>query len=173
MIVSNVSGSEETTNVGSSSDSRFSATPIFSWSCLVLGSTRTATTGAGKVMVSSRIGASTSHRVCDVFTSLIPTAAAISPAYTSSTSSRLSAISRTIRPTRSLLPVEEFIMYVPDFIVPEYTRKNASCPTNLSSCSLNTSALIPSSSEGFRVRTVSSSLGSVPCVSGRSSGDGR
>ena len=69
-----------TRKVGSSSARRPSATDIFSWSDFVFGSTATLMTGSGKVMFSSRIGASGAHSVSPVTICLMPTPAAMSPA---------------------------------------------------------------------------------------------
>ncbi len=69
-----------TWNVGSSSARRPSATDIFSWSDLVLGSTATLMTGSGNVIVSSLIGSSGAASVSPVTICLMPTAAAMSPA---------------------------------------------------------------------------------------------
>ena len=52
-----VSSSERTWKVGSSSASRASAVPSFSWSAFVFGSIETAITGSGNSIVSSMIGA--------------------------------------------------------------------------------------------------------------------
>ena len=54
MIVWPVSSSVRTWNVGSSSDSEFSALPSLSWSILVLGSMATEMTGSGN-SIRSRI----------------------------------------------------------------------------------------------------------------------
>ena len=75
-----VSSSVRTWKVGSSSARRPRATAIFSWSTLVFGSIETCTTGSGKVMVSSSIGASGAQSVSPVEVCLRPTAAAMSPA---------------------------------------------------------------------------------------------
>ncbi len=75
-----VSSSLRTWKVGSSSARRASATPIFSWSARVRGSIETCTTGSGKLIVSSTIGASGAHSVSPVEVCLRPTAAAMSPA---------------------------------------------------------------------------------------------
>ena len=56
MIVWPVSSSVCTLKVGSSSDSRCSAMPSFSWSTFVFGSMATEITGSGNVIDSSRIG---------------------------------------------------------------------------------------------------------------------
>ena len=56
MIVCPVSSSKRTTNVGSSSESDWSAFPSFSWSAFVFGSIATEITGAGNVIDSSTIG---------------------------------------------------------------------------------------------------------------------
>ncbi|MNW05351.1 hypothetical protein D3C71_2015890 [compost metagenome] len=54
--------------------------PIFSWSALVLGSTACEITGSGKTMRSRMMMCAGSVSVSPVVTSLMPTAAAISPA---------------------------------------------------------------------------------------------
>ena len=75
-----VSSLDLTMKVGSSSARRPSATPIFSWSDLVLGSTATVMTGSGKSIDSSLIGWSGAQSVSPVMICLIPTPAAMSPA---------------------------------------------------------------------------------------------
>ena len=70
-------------------------------------------------MDSNSTGAESSHRVSPVEVPLSPTAAAISPASTISTSALVLACIFTIRPMRSFLPVEELITMAPDFTVPE------------------------------------------------------
>ena len=114
-----VSSSVRMWKVGSSSPRRARATPIFSWSDLVLGSIETCTTGSGKVMFSRRIGASGADSVSPVEVCLKPTPAAMSPAYTVSSSSRWLACIIRMRPTRSVLPLVEFRMRAPDSSVPE------------------------------------------------------
>jgi hypothetical protein len=59
---------------------RLSATPIFSWSALVLGSTATSITGSGNSIRSRMIGAFAAHSVSPVVVSLRPTIAPMSPA---------------------------------------------------------------------------------------------
>ena len=114
-----VSSSVRTWKVGSSSESRWSATPSLSSSALDLGSIATSTTGSGKCMASSRIGYSGSHSVVPVVTRFTPITAAMSPANTSEISSRLFACICTSRPTRSLAPLVEFSTASPVFTVPE------------------------------------------------------
>ena len=80
MMVWPVSSSVWTLNVGSSSASRWIAVPSFSWSPLVFGSIATLMTGAGKVIDSSTIGLSASHRVSPVVVCLRPMTAQMSPA---------------------------------------------------------------------------------------------
>ena len=105
MMVWPVSSSVWTRKVGSSSARRCRAMPIFSWSALVLGSMATAMTGSGKVIDSSTIGWFSTVRLSPVVVFLRPMAAAMSPAYTSSSSSRWLACICSRRPTRSLVPL--------------------------------------------------------------------
>ena len=100
-----VSSLVRTWKVGSSSARRASAVDIFSWSALVFGSIATLITGSGNTIVSSLIGLSGAASVSPVTTCLIPTAAAMSPAWTSLTSSRSFACMIRIRPMRSVRPV--------------------------------------------------------------------
>ena len=81
---------------------RCRATPIFSWSALVFGSTATEITGAGNSIFSSVMTLSRSHSVSPVMTSFSPTAAAMSPASTSLISVRSLACICSNRPIRSL-----------------------------------------------------------------------
>ncbi|CFU01170.1 Uncharacterised protein [Bordetella pertussis] len=74
------SSSVRTRNDGSSCASRLSAMPIFSWSALVRGSTACEITGSGKVMRSRIMTCAGSVSVSPVVISLMPTAAAMSPA---------------------------------------------------------------------------------------------
>src|SRR6266508_799834 len=106
MIVWPVSSSVCTLKVGSSSESRCRAIPSFSWSNLVLGAMATEITGSGKVIDSRTIGCASSASVSPVVVDLSPTAAAMSPVKTSSTSSRRMACMRRMRPMRSRLPVD-------------------------------------------------------------------
>ena len=103
MIVWPVSASERTRNVGSSSCSFCSAMASLSWSALVLGSMATSMTGFGNFIASRMIGLSSSHSVSPVRVSLRPMAAPMSPASTSSISSRLLACIWSSRATRSRL----------------------------------------------------------------------
>lgn len=102
MMVCPVSGSVRTLKVGSSSASFCIATPSLSWSALVLGSMATSITGLGNFIASRMTGFCSSHRVSPVRVSLSPMAAAMSPAKTSSISSRLLACICSSRPIRSL-----------------------------------------------------------------------
>ena len=77
--------------------------PSLSWSAFVLGSMATEITGSGNVIDSSRIGWLSSESVSPVVVYFRPTAAAMSPVKTSSTSSRRIACMRRMRPMRSLL----------------------------------------------------------------------
>ena len=70
-------------------------------------------------MLSSTIGLAGSVKVLPVVVCLRPTIAAISPAPTSVTSSRLLPCIRTIRPTRSFSPLELFKIYDPATTLPE------------------------------------------------------
>ena len=88
-----------------------------------MGSIATLMTGSGKSIISSLIGASGAASVSPVWTCLIPTAAAISPADTVPISSRWLACIMRIRPTRSVLPVLTLRMRDPASTLPEYTRK--------------------------------------------------
>ena len=105
MMVWPVSSSERTRKVGSSSASFCSATPILSWSALVLGSTATEMTGSGKLIDSRMIGVRSSESVSPVVVLRSPMAAAMSPARTSSISSRWLACICRRRPTRSRSPL--------------------------------------------------------------------
>ena len=107
MIVCPVSWSVCTRNVGSSSDSFASAIASLSWSALVFGSIATSITDAGNFIASRMIGWSSSHSVSPVRVSRSPIAAAMSPARTSSISSRLLACICSSRPTRSRLSFVE------------------------------------------------------------------
>ena len=103
MIVWPVSASVRTRNVGSSSASFCSAMPSLSWSAFVLGSMATSMTGFGNFIASRMTGRSSSDSVSPVRVSLRPIAAAMSPASTSSISSRLFACICRSRPIRSRL----------------------------------------------------------------------
>ena len=107
IIVCPVSSSVLTLKVGSSSANFWSAIPIFSWAAFDLGSIATDITGSGNSIDSSIIGWAGSHKVSPVVVSFNPTAAAISPAYTSVISSLVLACIWRIRPILSLLPLVE------------------------------------------------------------------
>ena len=96
-----------------------SASAIFSWSALVLGSTACEITGSGNSMRSRMIGAETSQSVSPVVTSLRPTAAAMSPASASVISLRSLACICSRRPMRSFLFFTELSTVSPDFRMPE------------------------------------------------------
>ena len=85
------------------------ATPIFSWSALVFGSTATSMTGSGNSIRSRMIGAFGAQSVSPVVVSLRPTRATMSPAKASSMSSRSLACISSMRPTFSFLSLTEFI----------------------------------------------------------------
>ena len=108
-----VSSSVRTWKVGSSSPRRWRATESFSWSTFVLGSIERCTTGSSNVIASSTTGASGAQSVSPVEVCLMPTPAAMSPAYTSSISSRLFACIIRMRPTRSVRPVTELSTRLP------------------------------------------------------------
>ena len=148
--VSPVSSSERTWKVGSSSASRASAVPSFSWSALVFGSIDTAITGSGNSIVSSLIGASGAHSVSPVEVCFRPTPATMSPAKMSSRSSRWLACISRMRPTRSWRPVLAFRTFVPVPSLPEYTRKYVSFPTYGSAITLKASAAKGASSSAGR-----------------------
>ena len=104
MMVWPLSSSVLTRNDGSSWARRPRATPIFSWSALVFGSTACEITGSGKTIFSSVMIEAGSHSVSPVVTSFRPTQAAMSPARISLISSRWLACICRIRPMRSFLP---------------------------------------------------------------------
>jgi hypothetical protein len=80
-------------------------------------------TGSGNTIVSSLIGASGAASVSPVTICLMPTPAAMSPAWTSCSSSRSLACIIRMRPTRSVRPVETLSTREPASRRPEYTRK--------------------------------------------------
>ena len=114
-----VSSFVRTWNVGSSSARRPSATDIFSWSDFVFGSIATEITGSSNVIASSLIGLSGAASVSPVTTCLMPTAAAMSPAKTSVTSSRSLACIIRMRPMRSVRPVDTLSTREPASSLPE------------------------------------------------------
>ena len=101
MMVCADSSSVDTRNDGSSFARRCSARLIFSWSACVFGSTATEMTGTGMFIFSSVMTFSRSQIVSPVYTSLRPTAAAMSPACTSLISLRSLACICSRRPMRS------------------------------------------------------------------------
>ena len=119
MMVWPDSSSVLTRNDGSSLARRCSATPIFSWSTLVFGSTATAITGIGMIIFSSVMILFSSHSVSPVMTSLRPTAAAMSPARTSLMSVRSLACICSRRPMRSRLSLVGTYTVSPDLSTPE------------------------------------------------------
>ena len=119
MMVCPVSSSLRTWKVGSSSARRCSEAASFSSSALVLGSMATAMTGSGNSIDSSTIGLDGSERVSPVLVDFRPMAAAMSPAYSSSRSSRWLACICRMRLMRSRLPLVEFETYEPALSVPE------------------------------------------------------
>ena len=114
-----LSGSVRTRNDGSSVASFCSDVPSLSWSALVLGSMAMSITGSGNSIRSSTMGWCSSQSVSPVVVSLSPTAAAMSPASTSSISSRLSARICTSRPIRSRFPLAGFQAAIPVSSRPE------------------------------------------------------
>ena len=118
MIVWPDSWSVETRNEGSSAARRLSATPIFSWSALVLGSTDSSMTGSGNSIRSRMIGLAGSHSVSPVVVSFMPAMATMSPAKASLMSSRLLACISSMRPIFSFLSLTE-LSTVPFSSLPE------------------------------------------------------
>ena len=106
-------------NVGSSCASLWSALLSFSRSGFVFGAMATERMGSGKAMASRMIGAASDERVSPVSVFRSPTVAAISPARTSYTSSRLLACIRRSRPTRSRTPLVVFSTWSPTRSEPE------------------------------------------------------
>ena len=172
MITCPVSSSVPARNVGSSSCNFCKAVDILSWSAFDFGSTESWITGSGNSIDSRITSFFSSHNVSPVVVSLRPTAAAISPAYTSAISLRVLACICRIRPTRSRLPLVEFLTYEPDDKIPEYTRKKVSFPTNGSVITLKARAENGSSSEEC-LSTSSSVSGLTPLIAGTSNGDGK
>ena len=119
IIVCPDSLSEETLNEGSSFAKRLRASPIFSWSFFVLGSTAISITGSGKSIDSNTIGLFLSHRVCPVIVFLRPANATMSPALALLISSLLLACINNIRPILSSFPVVALSTPVPVDNVPE------------------------------------------------------
>src|SRR5262249_15030300 len=93
-----------------------------------------------KSIASRTTGRFSSQRVSPVVTLRSPTAAAISPAYTSLMSSRLFACIFSNRPMRSVFCLVVLYTDEPEVMTPEYTRKNVSWPTNGSVMILKASA---------------------------------
>ena len=75
-------------------------------------------TGTGNAMRSSTTGSAPSASVSPVPVSFRPTKAAMSPAWTSLISARLSACIWNIRPMRSLWPLVVFMTWSPVFSTP-------------------------------------------------------
>ena len=123
-------------------------------------------------MLSRRMGFSGKQSVSPVKLSFGPKIAAMSPAGTSSMSTRRSAKIRTIRPMRSRLPLLVFKRVVPVLSTPLYTRTKPKRPTKGSVMILKTNAESGSSLLASRVMTIDSSSGSVPLTGGMSSGEG-
>ena len=119
MIVWPDSLSEETLKEGSSLARRASASPIFSWSALVFGSTAISITGSGKSMGSRTIKLEGSHKVCPVIVCLRPANATMSPVDAVLISSLSFACISNILPILSSLSLVVFITPVPAFNVPE------------------------------------------------------
>ena len=102
---------------------------------------------------------------------LSPTAAAISPVYTSVISCLLLACICNIRPTLSFTFLVELSTYEPLDKCPEYTLKNVNLPTNGSVITLNANAENGSESDGCL--TISSPSISVPFIDAISVGAGK
>ena len=119
MIVWPDSLSEETLKEGSSFANLAKASPIFSWSALVLGSTAISITGSGKSIGSKRIGLDGSDKVCPVIVCFKPARATMSPVDAVLISSLSFACIRSILPTLSSLSLLVFITPVAAFKVPE------------------------------------------------------
>ena len=111
--------SVRTRKVGSSAISLASASPSLSWSAFVFGSMASEMTGSGNSICSRMIGFFSSHSVSPVVVVFRPTAATMSPAPTSSISSRLLACICRRRPMRSVLPWWRCSTEVPAVSVPE------------------------------------------------------
>ena len=158
-------------NVGSSSANLDNAIPSFSLFALSFGSIATSITGSGNSIDSRITGWSGSHNVSPVPTSLNPTAAAISPAYTFSISCLWFACINRILPILSFLSFVAFRTVVPVSQVPEYTLKKQSFPTNGSVIILNANAENGSLSDVFL--SVSFPARSFPCTAGISVGAGK
>jgi hypothetical protein len=86
---------------------------------LVFGSIAMSITGSGNSILSSTMGWCSSHSVSPVVVSFRPTQAAMSPASTSSISSRLSARICTSRPMRSRFLLAGFHAAIPVSSRPE------------------------------------------------------
>ena len=107
IIVCPDSSSEVTLNEGSSFANLPKASPIFSWSALVLGSTAISITGSGNSIGSKRIGLASSHNVWPVIVYFNPANATISPVEASLISSRLFACIKSILPILSTFSLDE------------------------------------------------------------------
>ena len=119
IIVCPDSSSDVTLNEGSSFANLPNASPIFSWSALVFGSTAISMTGSGNSIGSKRTPFSLSHNVCPVIVFLRPASATISPALASFISSLELACINSILPTLSSFSFDELYTAVPVLIVPE------------------------------------------------------
>ena len=110
MMVWPVSWFVDTRNVGSSSASFCSATPILSCSAFVFGSTAMSMTGSANSMDSRMMGCFSSQSVSPVDTSFRPTTATMSPAWQASMSTRWFECICRRRPMRSFLSFDAFMM---------------------------------------------------------------
>ena len=119
IIVCPDSSSEVTLNDGSSLANLAKASPIFSWSAFVFGSTAISITGSGNSIGSNKIGLLSLHKVCPVIVCFSPAKATISPVVASFMSSLLFACINNILPTLSVFSFEELYTEVPAFILPE------------------------------------------------------
>ena len=163
-MVSPESSSVSTRNDGSSAIIFPIAMPIFSEPPLSFGFTAIEITGSGKIIGSSVTGCLGSQRVWPVCTFFMPTIAIMSPAWARSISLRSSACISTIRPIRSVFPVNELSIVSPLLSTPEYTRTKVSAP-NRSSMILKASAF-----RGSAVETIAFSPVSLPSSSVRGCG---
>ena len=106
MMVCPDSSSDVTLKDGSSFASLPKASPIFSWSALVFGSTAISITGSGNSIGSNKTGVSLFAKVWPVIVFFSPAKATISPAFASLISSLELACISNILPTLSSLSLD-------------------------------------------------------------------
>ena len=111
--------SDETLKDGSSFASLCKASPIFSWSPFVFGSTAISITGSGNSIGSKTTGLFLTQRVCPVTVCFKPAKATISPVLASFISSLSLACINSILPILSSLSVDELSTPVPETNFPE------------------------------------------------------